>query len=251
MGSFQPQDAQKAEGYQRLYVSNAYIVSVINSGGVPVVLPLTGNQEVIEEAIQSVNGLLVTGGVDLNPLLYGEEPSPKLGHFCELRDRTDICAINAATRCHKPILGICRGMQVINVAFGGTLYQDISLKEGMQFKHFQESEPYSAGHTVAIFKESCLYEILGSTIETNSFHHQAANRIAEGFIAGAVTKDGVPEEIEKISGDFVVGIQWHPEMMAANGDKTMQSIFNLFIKACMNGYDCESVTEPLVMDTKR
>ena len=215
-----------------MHVSNAYVVSVLRSDGIPVVLPLSGEASVIEETVQMIDGLLVTGGVDVNPLLYGEEPSPKTGYFCAARDRTDIEAILCANRLHKPILGICRGLQVINVAFGGTLYQDISLIEGEPLKHFQESEPYSPGHTVTVRKECCLHGILGDVVGTNSFHHQAAKRVADGFMVGATAKDGIPEEIENLSENFVVGIQWHPELMAANGDQTMQSIFSLFIRAC-------------------
>lgn len=234
IGSYQSQDAEKSEGYQRLNVSNAYVVSVLRSEGIPVILPLSGDASVIEETVRAVDGLLVTGGVDVNPLLYGQEPSPKLGYFCAARDRTDMAAIGCAHRMRKPILGICRGMQVINVAFGGTLYQDVSLMKGEPVKHFQESEPFSPGHTVTVRKTCCLYDILGGTgtIHTNSFHHQAVERVADGFTVGAAARDGIAEEIENLSDDFVLGIQWHPELMAADGDKTMQSIFSLFIRAC-------------------
>ena len=231
-GGFRQQDAQKTEGSQRLNISNAYTVSILRAGGLPVVLPLTDDREAVRELIESVDGLLVTGGVDVNPLRYGEEPLPKQGYICSLRDSTDLCAIHSAAECHRPILGICRGLQSINVAFGGTLYQDLSYMNGTPLKHSQESEPECAGHTVTIKQESRLFQILGGTIQTNSFHHQAAKRVAEDFLVGATTKDGVVEEIEKKSDGFVVGIQWHPELMAASGDPVMQKIFNLFVRAC-------------------
>lgn len=232
IGGFRSEDAQKPEGYQRLNVSNAYVVSVLRAGGIPIVLPLMESQKVIEATVGIIDGLLVTGGADVNPLLYGEEPTPKQGYFCSFRDQTDLFSIRSAAECHKPILGICRGLQIMNVAFGGTLYQDVSDAGGVAQKHFQESQPYSASHTVMIEKKSRLYQLLGDTIQANSFHHQAAKSIAPGFWVGAKAKDGIVEEIEKESEDFVVGIQWHPEMMAAHGDKTMQSIFNLFVNTC-------------------
>ncbi|QAT50126.1 gamma-glutamyl-gamma-aminobutyrate hydrolase family protein [Caproiciproducens sp. NJN-50] len=233
MGNFQSEEAGRPEGGQRLNVSNAYVVSVIRAGGVPLVIPLTWNDEVVVTAVQAMDGLIVTGGVDVNPLEYGEEPTLKQGFFCAERDHTDFCAIRNASRLHRPILGICRGIQALNVAFGGTLYQDVSLKSGSPaLKHFQEAAPNAPCHTVHVRAESCLHSLLGDTVRVNSFHHQAVHRVAAGFRISATATDGIIEEIEQESNEFVVGIQWHPELMAAYGDRTMQGIFDLFVNAC-------------------
>lgn len=232
-GNFQTQDAGKPEGGQRLNVSNAYVAAVIRAGGVPLVMPLTGEDEVTEAAVQATDGLIVTGGVDVNPLEYGEEPTPKQGFFCAARDHTDLCAIRCAFRLRRPILGICRGIQVLNVAFGGTLYQDVSGKEGpAALKHFQQAAPDAPCHTVHVRAECRLHDLLGDTVRTNSFHHQAVHRVAAGFRVGATASDGIPEEIEREDGGFVIGIQWHPELMAVYGDPTMQGLFDRFVDAC-------------------
>lgn len=234
-GNFQAKDSGKPEGGQRLNVSNAYVVAVIRAGGVPLVMPLTWEDEATEAAVTAVDGMIVTGGVDVNPLEYGEEPTPKQGFFCAARDHTDLCAIRCAVRLRKPILGICRGNQILNVAFGGTLYQDVSLKDGpAALKHFQEADPDSCSHTVQIRPDSRLHGLLGDTARVNSFHHQSVHRLAEGFRVGATAPDGTIEAIERESDEFVLGIQWHPELMAAYGDKTMQQVFHMFVRACGN-----------------
>ncbi|MCI1959774.1 MAG: gamma-glutamyl-gamma-aminobutyrate hydrolase family protein [Clostridia bacterium] len=233
MGNYQSEDAGRPEGGQHINVNNAYMVSVISAGGLPLIMPLTWEDEVTEAAVQAADGLIVTGGGDINPLEYGEEPTPKQGFSCAIRDHTDFCAIRSASRIHRPILGICRGIQSLNVAFGGTLYQDVSLNSAAALKHHQEAAPNACCHTVHIQTESRLYNLLGSIVQTNSFHHQAICRVASGFRIGATASDGIIEEIEQESDEFVVGIQWHPELMAAYGDKTMQGIFDMFVSACI------------------
>lgn len=217
-------------GYERAYVNNDYIVSVVKAGGIPVIIPVIEDEELIEEQIKDVDGIIISGGYDVNPLSYGDEPHAKLGFIYPKRDKFDICAVKAAYKLGKPILGICRGNQILNVAFGGTLYQDISLIDGAYIKHTQESQPGSIGHSVHVKKETKLYDIFKEDIVTNSFHHQAVKDIAKGFSVSALSKDGVIEAIEKDGEDFIMGIQWHPEMMTAAGDKNMLKIFEKLVE---------------------
>ncbi len=213
-------------------VNYAYILSVLNSGGLPVILPPADSDEIIEEAVRGVDGLLVTGGNDMRPQLYGEEPCWGQGSFSPERDHLDLAAIRAAYGRKKPIFGICRGIQAINVFFGGTLYQDLRQEKFCTVKHFQDSESSCASHTVEIGGGSVLLPVLGKKIMTNSFHHQAVEQPAEGFLVSARSKDGVVEAMESTEGPWVLGVQWHPELMASAGDTVMQKIFSLFVEAC-------------------
>lgn len=213
-------------------VNQSYVLSVLGSGGLPLILPPADSDEMIVEMVEKVDGLLVTGGNDLRPQLYGEEPVWNQGPFSPERDHLDLVSIRAAYERKKPILGICRGIQAINVCFGGTLCQDLRQEKTCTVKHYQESESSCWSHTVEISKDSILSPILGRSIRTNSFHHQAVKKAADGFLVGAASKDGVAEAIENMRDSFILGIQWHPELMASAGDPEMQKIFDLFIEAC-------------------
>lgn len=209
----------------------SYVLAVLGSGGIPLLLPPMERDADVSEAVEKIDGLLVTGGNDVNPLLFGEEPIHGMGSFSPERDHIDLCSIRCAFEKKKPILGICRGIQSINIAFEGTMYQDINTDEFF-VKHSQQSESFAASHTVEVCKESLLFPILGEKAAVNSWHHQAIKDPAPGFLAGAVAKDGIIEEIERTDGRFVLGLQWHPELMAAEGDEKMQKIFSLFVAAC-------------------
>ncbi|MFU0832503.1 MAG: hypothetical protein ACFWUC_06125 [Oscillospiraceae bacterium] len=213
-------------------VNNSYVLSILYAGGLPLILPPADSDETIIDMVKKVDGLLVTGGNDLQPQLYGEEPGWGQGSFSPERDRLDLVSIQAAHTQNKPIFGICRGIQSINVAFGGTLYQDIRREETCTVNHYQDSESSCPSHTVEVCKDSILYPILGQSVMTNSFHHQAVKKVADGFLIGAVAKDGIVEEIESTQGPLILGIQWHPELMASSGDPIMQKVFNMFVKLC-------------------
>lgn len=216
-------------GYERSYVNNDYVISTIKAGGVPLILPVVNEEEIIKKQVEAVDGIIITGGYDVDPLLYNEEPTNKQGYTLRERDDFDIAIINYAIKLRKPILGICRGIQILNVAFGGTLYQDISDIEGAYIKHNQSSKPDFPGHSVKIEKATKLSDIFEGTIVTNSFHHQAVKDVAKGFIVTALAADGVIEGIEKEDEEFVVGVQWHPEMMAARGNTEMLKIFKKLV----------------------
>lgn len=216
-------------GYKRAYVNDDYVKAVAMAGGIPYIIPIVNDEDLAKEQMSNVDALILSGGYDVNPLIYGEEPKQKLGAILPERDKFDIWLLKEACKMNKPVLGICRGIQLINAAFGGTINQDLSYDENCYIKHFQETSPSTAGHTVEIVEGSRLNSILSSKVTTNSFHHQSLNRVAEGFKIAARTKDGTIEAIEKEGENFVMGIQWHPEMMSSSSPE-MLNIFKELIK---------------------
>ena len=219
--------------YHRTTVSIDYTKGVIEGGGIPIVIPTTGDIEIIKEQLNLIDGLILSGGPDINPIYYGEDLKEKIGVISPERDDNEIKILKEFLKTEKPILGICRGHQLLNVYFGGTLYQDLSYFEMEPLKHRQDLYPELEIHNVAIEKNSILEKLYGESIRTNSFHHQAINKLGEGFKVIARSSDGIVEAIEKIDHKFCLGIQWHPEMMVARGNKDMIKIFKLLIeKSC-------------------
>jgi putative glutamine amidotransferase len=216
---------------KKLVLNNSYIASVAMAGGIPLAMPTTDDADMRDGLLALADGVIISGGGDINPLFYGEEPRALQGSFDSERDRFDIDVTREAFRLGKPIFGICRGIQAVNVVFGGTLYQDTAYVEGAYIRHYQDSPRRMAGHT-AEFSGGVLGELFGKTVQVNSFHHQSVARLAEGFEITAVAKDGVVEGIEKTDGGFVLGVQWHPELMASSGDEQMLSLFRRFVGQC-------------------
>lgn len=214
-------------GTERVSVSNDYIKAVEQAGGVPLVLPVVTNKELIQHQAEIIDGLLLSGGYDVDPLLFGEEPAENLGYVYPERDLHELELIRVIQQNNKPILGICRGIQVINIAFGGTLYQDLAQLQG-GIKHMQNAPKNVPTHTVRVTAGSILHTIFGDNVITNSFHHQAVKDVGSDFIISAKTKDGVVEGIEMVSERFVVAVQWHPEMMSES-HVGMQRLFREFI----------------------
>lgn len=220
-------------GYKRAYANNTYVEAVSNAGGIPIILPIISDKDAVKLQIESIDGLLITGGYDVDPLIYGEEPLQKLGFVHPERDEYDIQVIKEAMKLNKPVLGICRGLQVLNVAFGGTLYQDLSQIDGCYINHSQSSSSDATGHTVEVFDGTKLFSIFGEKAVVNSFHHQAIKDLAPGLKVSARAKDGVIEGIEAKEG-FVIGVQWHPEMLAKKHTE-MLKIFEELIKQSSQG----------------
>lgn len=216
--------------YHRTTVSIDYTKGVIEGGGIPIVIPTTGNIEVIKEQLNLLDGLILSGGPDINPIYYGEDFKEKIGVISPERDDNEIKILKEFLKTEKPILGICRGHQLLNVYFGGTLYQDLSYFENESLKHRQEVYPELEVHKVLIEKNSILESLYGESIRTNSFHHQAIKKLGKGFKVIAKSSDGIVEAIEKVDHKFCLGIQWHPEMMVARGNKEMIKIFKLLIE---------------------
>jgi len=213
-------------------VNFTYVDAVLRAGGVPIILPINDNMEVMKKMIASVDALIMTGGEDIDPSYYGEEPIPAQGEIVPGRDAFDIAMIRIAVEQGIPVLGICRGHQLMNVAFGGSLYQDFPSQMGKKvYKHRQQAPGWYGTHTVTVEAGSVLAKVLGkTTVRTNSFHHQAIKDLAPGFVVTATTGDGVIEGIEKQGNPRVFGVQFHPEVPTANGSDEFLPIFQYLVK---------------------
>ncbi|AFS78184.1 putative glutamine amidotransferase-like protein [Gottschalkia acidurici 9a] len=217
------------ESTERVFTSEKYVNCVEKVGGIPIVLPHINEILDIKRQIELCDGLLLCGGADIHPIYYGEEPYEKLGFVNSKEDEYQIKVTRMALNLHKPILGVCRGHQLLNVVCGGTLYQDMEQVPSKTIKHNQISKRYEPYHSIKIVKNSILEKILGNTILVNSIHHQCIKELGKGLRVIATSKDGVIEAVEMGGRDFVVGVQWHPEEMAMNNDENMLNIFKEFI----------------------
>lgn len=220
-------------------VPSDYVEAVFAAGGVPLVIPVTHDKEILSRTLDCVDAVIMTGGEDIDPLKwYNEEPVPAQGQIAPERDEFDIMLIRMAVERGKPLLGICRGHQMLNVAFGGTLYQDIpsQVKSTGPVKHNQNAPRHYGTHTIIIEEGSLLYQQVGKKeIAVNSFHHQAVKDLAPGFKITARSKDGVVEAIEKTGSGKVFGVQFHPEAFTANGIHTFTGIFEYLVNIAKQG----------------
>lgn len=209
----------------------AAIRVVADAGGVPVLIPYPYDEEKLAVAVGAVDGLLLQGGVDVDPHLYGEEPLPGMGSFDPEIDALDVTAARLALERDIPVLGLCRGAQVLNVAAGGTLYQDIPSQVPGALKHAQKAPRWAASHAVRLEADSRLAEILGATeLRVNSYHHQSVKDVAPGFRAVATAPDGIIEAVESAAHRFAMGVQWHPELMVER-EPRYAALFRAFIEA--------------------
>ena len=201
--------------------NSTYVNAVRMAGGVPLVIPMTTDDKQIDAILNVIDALIMTGGEDLAPLeYYGEEPHPNLGEVVPARDAFDVKLIKKAVAKGIPVLGICRGVQALNVAFGGTLYQDIPTQlPTYSIQHSQDAPGSLGTHSITIDKNSVLYKQVGvEKIAVNSFHHQAVKDVAPGFKATAKSKDGCIEAIEMVNNPKVWGVQFHPEHLVNGKD---------------------------------
>lgn len=212
-------------------IADAYVNATVKAGGTPVLIPLVTGKAVPENIISHIDGLILSGGGDIHPSFFGEELHPAVTDCNLERDRYDLALIHAAIERQMPVLGICRGHQALNVAFGGTLIQDIpSQVPDSKIVHDQPEAREVASHSVRINPESKLYQIvMQSDLRVNSFHHQAVKTVASGFRAVAFSEDGLVEAIESEEGKTILGVQWHPETMVAAGNAVMTGIFGYFV----------------------
>lgn len=201
-------------------------------GGLPVVLPNLSGEDEVKVLAEKLDGLLLTGGGDIDPLLFNEEPHKELGEVTPRRDFFEIALAKEILKLNKPIFGICRGSQILNVASGGTLYQDIySQKDGELLQHLQKAPREHAAHFVQVEEETMLFDIVKSNkIKVNTFHHQAVKGVGEGIKVSSRASDSVIESIESVEHKFALGVQWHPEYLK---DEASQELFKAFIAACL------------------
>lgn len=212
-------------------VNNAYVNAIINAGGSPVLIPLTSDKKVLDEVLSEIDGLVLTGGGDIYAPLFGEDLHPSVKTYDLERDDYDIYLLKEAFRKQIPILGICRGHQVLNVALGGDIIQDIpSQIPDSKINHDQTEEKNITTHTVSVNSKSRLYQIVNETeLWVNSIHHQSVNRMATPLDAVAFSEDGVVEAVESNEGKAILGVQWHPEHLVET-NKAAQDTFR-FITA--------------------
>ncbi|WP_455635162.1 membrane dipeptidase [Parabacteroides sp.] len=208
-------------------VTATYIQSIVKAGGTPIIIPAVTDGKVLRNIVSSLDGLVLIGGADVNPLWYGEDPRQELATVDPVRDLYELKLIKLATDQNVPILGICRGLQLLNVAFGGTLYQDIpSQRKENYIKHDQQLPNTYGSHRVYINPGSQLAAILGKdTVTVNSSHHQSIKDLAPIFKKVACAPDSIIEAIDAYPNRPILGVQWHPEGLTYGGDTTMLKIF--------------------------
>lgn len=203
-----------------------YMESLARAGAGMRWVELSDPEQAVQDAL-TCDGLLLPGGGDMDPKFYGQARIPACGEPNLLRDAAEPLLLRAFLAADKPVLGICRGIQVMNAVLGGDLYQDIK-----PFEHLPHNGHWAKVHTVTVRRGTLLSRILGQdTVLVNSQHHQAVDRVAPGFTLAALSEDGIVEAIEKPDAGFCLGVQWHPEWLS-DADPAMQRLFDAFVNAC-------------------
>jgi putative glutamine amidotransferase len=221
--------------FTRHSLTKAYSDAVQAAGGIPIILPFFPDR--VDDIFALVDGVIVSGGADLDPALFGDtEIHPATYNILPDRDDFELALTRLAITQDKPILGICRGIQVMNVALGGTLYQDVPEQFSDAIAHRQQDRQIPAdepGHAVSIAPGSLLEHVYGaSSIPVNSFHHQAVKDVAPGLIATGWSEDGLIEAVEHPGVSFALGVQWHPEIMFERSRQHLAP-FTAIVQACL------------------
>lgn len=223
------------EERESLWMLPGYMEGLTQAGAIPVMLPLTEDQEDLARLVEELDGVLFSGGHDVDPALYGEGPLPQCGTPCTARDKMEKILVELALEQDKPVLGICRGIQFLNAALGGTLYQDIPTQRPSDLEHHQ-TPPYDRPvHRVQLKRESPLAKLLGTeTLEVNSYHHQGIKTLAPGLEEMARAEDGLIEAVWMPGKRFVWGVQWHPEF-SWKTQEASRKILKAFVRAAEKG----------------
>ena len=210
-----------------------YANSVTNAGGLPVLLPSNLSNDDLEVLLPRLDGILFTGGYDIDPRQYGNQPHPKVEGIDADRDRVELHLVQSMIQVEKPFLGICRGCQVINVALGGSLYEHLPEQFPGSIQHDRHDQPRNyLAHPVKINPQSQLVKIHGSEdARVNSLHHQGVHQLASSLHAAATAPDGLIEAFELPGYPFGLAVQWHPEELQEY--KPMRMLFEAFIQACL------------------
>ncbi|MBQ8162265.1 MAG: gamma-glutamyl-gamma-aminobutyrate hydrolase family protein [Clostridia bacterium] len=217
---------------QSIWMLPGYQEGIVAAGGTPVILPLTDSHEVLSLLLDHLDGVLVTGGQDVDPARYGEEKRDTCGELCPARDAMEAFILGEALRRDMPVFGICRGLQMLNVFLGGTLYQDIPTELHSTVQHHGQ-KPYDApDHEVTLVEGEWLEKLLGKhRLPVNSYHHQGIREMAGDLCATAVAPDGLVEGVRSRHHRWVQAVQWHPEFMPVK-DPDSSRIFQDFVCAC-------------------
>lgn len=212
------------------FVARSYWQSVIAAGGLPYLLPPLEKKEQVEQMLQKLNGLILTGGPDVHPHYYQEEPCLGIGAVDRQRDSFELNCIEIALRKSLPLLAICRGVQILNIALGGNVYQDIKSVVPDVLEHFQTAPGSIPWHRVSFSPHSLFARLHNAEqLAVNSFHHQAIKRVAPDLLAVGWSSDGIIEAVESEKYPFILGVQWHPERMAEH-DREYLKEFSLLIE---------------------
>ena len=208
-------------GQPRIGLYTNYVTALQRVGLTPVLITPTHKPEAIHDLVGMCCGLVLTGGEDIDPSCYGEDPIPELGLVNPARDFAELRAIDAASELEMPVLGICRGHQLLNVYFGGTLCQDIKVAMETASSHIQTTPWGSHHHEIDIEADSRLAEAVGTQrLQINSYHHQAVKKVADPLMVTARADDGLVEAIEARFDRWIVGVQWHPERFEAEAEES-------------------------------
>ena len=228
------------EGRDSYWMLPGYFEGILEAGGAPVMLPLTDGPEVLARLVSSCDGILVTGGQDVSPELYGEQGADAVTLCCELcaaRDKMESALIPLAVRGDVPVLGICRGIQVINAVLGGTLWQDLPKQRPSEVEHHGLPPYEEPVHEVDVLSSTPLAEAIGAgSYAVNSYHHQALRDLAPGLEAMAVAPDGVIEAVWRPESRFLWAVQWHPEFSRGVDEKS-RKVFSAFVDAAREASD--------------
>lgn len=214
---------------ESLWMLPGYLEGIRQAGGLPVVLPFTDDEAEIEQLADMCSGFLFTGGHDVDPKLYNESPVGDIVVTCRRRDEMEKRFLEIALEKDRSVLGICRGIQFINAALGGSLYQDLPLQHRSQTEHHQ-APPYDVPvHRVTLRENTPLHKLLQvSELKVNSYHHQAVKKLASGLAEMAVSEDGIAEALYKPDCRFLWAVQWHPEF-SYKTDPAARAVFSAFV----------------------
>ena len=227
-----PEEERCPSRYGSYYINRGYVEGVRKAGGIPLYLPYTDDPEELSVLLDRVDGLLLTGGKDMDPKHFGEDRHPTCERILPDRSASELALTRLAVKRSTPLLGICLGLQTLNVAMGGSLFQDIPSMQPSGVRHRQtEQERHGVAHTVEVVEGSLLSRVFGGRRElsVNSIHHQAAKKIGDGLVVTARAPDGIVEGLEHPGVPFCLSVQWHPEDLKAG--ESNQVLFDGLLKA--------------------
>jgi putative glutamine amidotransferase len=216
-----------------IVLQERYARAIEQAGAIPLILPITPSPASMRRVVETLDGIVVSGGnFDIHPKFYGEKPLKALGHVKEERTEFELGLISLALKRDMAVLGVCGGAQAINVALGGSLYQDITTQFDGAVEHQRGELKDRGGHRIEIHRGTKLRQIVGSaSLEVNTTHHQAVKAVGKNLIVNATAEDHIIEGIESTAHTFVLGVQWHPEFLV-HRDRAQRKIFSAFVSAC-------------------